>query len=259
MGIVTNDVKVGTGNLPKSFSPGNHIAKINNISLRWPEYLKKKNEKAYEVVLDLETKPIGDSFEGWLLDEKNEKGPRFLGQTGRIKTRKWPYKDGSWTGGGKTVTFDMTDDILKVIQLIELECGTDFLVKTSGKYDTIEEIVEAFDKAQPFKDIYMKWCVGGEEDMQDNGHPKYYMFLPKFERGYKLFSKEDDVAHVLTFDKVLHVEVKGDAATPVNSFPASTPAEAGGANDLWDKSKDDEDPFAVDPNAEEDPFAVDGE
>lgn len=220
--------------------------------------MKKKGEKAYEVVLDLETKPIGESFEGWLIDAKNEKGPRYLGQTGRIKTRKWPYKDGSWTGQGKTVKFDMVDDILKVIQLLEQECGTDFLVQTSGKYNTIEEIVEAFNAAKPFDGIFLKWCIGGEEETQESGHPKYFLALPKFEKGFKLFANESDAAHVLPFDKALHVEVKGGAA-PVNSFPATggtPPAAAGGANDLWDKSADDEDPFAVDPNAEDDPFAV---
>ena len=232
MGIKTDDVKVGTGNLPKSFSPGNRIAKINNVTLRWPSYLKAKGEKAYEVVIDLETKPEGESFEGWLIDAKNEKGPRYLGQTGRIKSRKWPYKDGSWTGGGKTIKFDMVDDILKVIKLIELECGTNFLGETSGKYNT------------------------REEEMQDNGHPKYFMYLPKFS-GTKLFAKESEADTVLTYDKALHVEVKG-GAKPVNSFAAPTDvtANAGGANDLWDSSDKDEDPFAVDPNADEDPFAV---
>ena len=255
MGIVTNDVKVGTGNLPKSFTPGNHICKINNISLRWPEYLKKKGEKAYEVVLDLETAPIGDSFEGWLIDSKNESGPRYLGQTGRIKTRKWPYKDGSWTGSGKTVKFDMVDDILKVIQLIEQECGTTFLVDTSGKFNTIEEIVEAFDKAQPFKDILLSWCIGGEEEVQENGHPKYYLALPKYTKGFKLFSKVGDTS-LLVFDKALHVEVKG-GAKPVNSFPASGGiATAGGADDLWDKTSGDDDPFATDSSDDDDPFGV---
>tara|TARA_R110000772_G_scaffold17332_6_gene48377 strand:+ start:1463 stop:2230 length:768 start_codon:yes stop_codon:yes gene_type:complete len=253
MGIVTNDVKVGTGNLPKSFTPGNHVCCINNISLRWPEYLKRKNEKAYEIVLDLETKPIGESFEGWLVDAKDEKGPRYKGQTGRIKTRKWPYKDGSWSGGGKEVTFSMIDDILKFIKQVEVECGSDFLMRTSDKYDTIEEIVEAFNKDKPFKDIFLSWCIGGEQDTNDEGHPKYFLSLPKYERGYKLFSNEKESEHVLPFDKALHVEIKGGAA-PVNSFPASTP-NAGGADDLWDKSSKDDDPFAVDPNVE-DPFDV---
>ena len=72
MGIKTDDVKVGAGNLPKSFSPGNHTCKINSISLRWPEYMKKKNEKGYEVLLDIETKPIGEGFEGWLIDSMND-------------------------------------------------------------------------------------------------------------------------------------------------------------------------------------------
>ena len=260
MGLVTNEVKVGTGNLPKSFSPGNHICKINNISLRWPEYLKKKGEKAYEVILDLETEPKGDSFEGWLIDSKNESGPRFAGQTGRIKSRKWPYKDGSWTGQGKTVKFDMVDDILKVIKLIENECKSTFLMDTSGKYDTIEEVVEAFDKAKPFENIYIKWCVGGEEDMQENGHPKYYMYLPKFEKGYKLFSNNDNPEHVLVYNKALHVDVKGGAAA-VSGFSGNTPppiaGNAGGADDLWDKSDTDDDPFVVDPNADDDdPFKV---
>jgi hypothetical protein len=254
MGIVTNDVKVGAGNLPKSFSPGNHTAKINSISLRWPEYLKKKGEKAYEVVLDLETRPIGDSFEGWLVDKEQKDGPRVLGQTARVKTRKWPYKDGSWTGNGKTIKFDMVLDILKVIQLLEEEAGSTFLKDTSDKFDTIEEIVEAFNKAQPFKDIYFKWCVGGEEEVSEEGFSKYYMFLPKFEKGYKLFANENNAQHILPYDKALHVESKGGAkpATPVNSFPAG--AGAGGAGALWDAAGKDEDIFTIGDDGEDDVF-----
>jgi len=259
MGINTSDIKVGGGSLPKSFTPGNHVCKINNISLRWPKYLQNKGEKAYEVVLDLETKPITEEFEGWLIDSEKENGPRYLGQTGRIKSRKWPYKDGSWTKDGKTVKFDMALDILKVIKSIENECNSQFLMETSGKYDTVEEIVEAFNNAKPFKDVYMNWCIGGEQEIQDNGHPKYYMFLPKYQRGKSLFANEEKADQVLVFDKALHVEGK-PSAQPVAGFSANeNEAKAGGADALWDNSADDkEDPFAVDnsSNDEEDPFAV---
>ena len=253
MGIVTNNVKTGGGNLPKSFNPGNHVAKINGIFIRQPEYLKKKGEKGYEIIMDLETKPVGGEFEGWLIDEKDESKGRFLGQTGRVKTRKWPYKDGSWTGNGRTVTFNMVDDILEVIQTLENELGTDFLVRTSGQFDTIEEIVEGFNKDGCYKDKYLKWCIGGEGELKDNGHYKYYMFLPKIKRTEgQLFAAEDKAENVVVFDEALHVE-KEEAPAQVESFGNNS--DGGGANALYEETSEEEDPFAVDADME-DPFDV---
>jgi|TARA_R110000868_G_scaffold5681_2_gene33573 hypothetical protein len=247
MGIETSNVKVGgTGNLPKSFSPGNHVCKINNIALRKPGYLKA-GESAYEVVLDLETKPIGENFDGWFYDQKDESKGKFLGQTGRIKTRKWPYKDGAW----KDIKFNMVDDILKVIKQICVEIGSDFLERTSGKYDTIEKVVEEFNNSGDFKDVFLKWCIGGDEEIKPDGFPQYFMYLPKYVKGNKLFANESDADTVLIFDKIRDVETKGKTA-PIASFAAAP------EDDTPVFSTDGEDdPFAVD-GSDDDPFAVEG-
>ena len=57
----------------------------------------------------------------------------------------------------------------------------------------------------------------------------------------------------MTYDKVLHLIVKGEAAKTVSNFAA------GSADKTWDETNDDDDddPFAVSSNAsDDDPFAA---
>ena len=246
-GIKTDDVKVGSGKLPKSFSPGNHVAKILNIEIRIPAFVKQKNLPVqYEIIMDMETEPVGGSFEGWQLDKDDESKGMYLGQTGRVKSREWPYKDGKGKSKktGKDYEFSLVKDILVFIKMIEEECGSDFLGETSGKFDTVEEIVNAFNEAKPFKDIFLKWCIGGQMEMKDDGHPKYYMFLPAFKKGFKIFAKVEDADSVAIYDKQVDLTSKDGPAT-VAAFTADAGgAEAeGGEVPNWDQIEEGDNPF----------------
>jgi hypothetical protein len=48
-----------------------------------------------------------------------------------------------------------------------------------GKFGTIEEFVQNFNDNAPFKDLYLKWCIGGKEYMGKTGYLNYDMCLPK--------------------------------------------------------------------------------
>lgn len=257
MAIKTDDVKVGGGNLPKSFGPGNHTAKINSIELRVPGYVKKTDPIQYELVLDLETSPLGGTFEGWQLDKEDPSKGNFLGQTGRIKTRKWAYKDGTWKNPktGKTVEFSYLDDILEFIQRIEDACGTKFLKETSGKFNTIEEIVAAFNKTKPFKGIFLRWCIGGEVEMKDDGHPQYFMFLPDPLKGFKLFTSEADKDSLAPYNADRDLSSK-DAPKTVGTFTADAQGKEDEDGDTppWAEATNDDDPFSTSDDDDEDPF-----
>jgi hypothetical protein len=200
-GISTKSVKVGGGNLPKSINPGNVEAKITNIFLQRPGYAKP-NEKAYYVCIDLETPPIGNGFVGFNIDKDDESKGTHLGQTGRIKTSKFDYRDSKNKAGKQ---FSMIDEIIKVLKAIEIEAGTTWLDDMDGKFNTIEDLVEAFAKAAPYKEVYLHWCIGADAELKEDGHYKYYMHLAKYERGFMQFANEAKKEKVIKFDEVIHV------------------------------------------------------
>jgi len=248
--IGTKAVKVGGGALPKTFMPGNHTCKINNIRLDRPAFAKD-GEDMYYLVLDLETESLGESFEGFFIDKDDESKGRYLGQTGRIKTSQWPYKDSEWQGK----TWSMVDEIIKFLKSICITMDSDWMDKADGKFDTIEQMVEAFNKQAPFKDTFFSWCIGGQQVPGDDGYPKYFMHLPKFSRGSKLFTSVDDDADLLEYDKALHLQVKGEAPVTVKNF--GTDDEDGDGPLFEGADEDDEDPFAAIEGDDEDPFAAD--
>tara|TARA_R110001592_G_scaffold148167_6_gene372906 strand:- start:608 stop:1357 length:750 start_codon:yes stop_codon:yes gene_type:complete len=245
--IGTKDVKVGGGSTPKTFIPGNHTCKINGVRLDRPPFAKS-GEEMYSIIMDLETEPLGGTYEGFFIDKDDESKGRHLGQTGRVKSSQWPHKNSEWNGK----KFTMVDEIIKFIKSICEEINSDWADKADGKYDTIEDMVKAFNDEAPFKDVFLDWCVGGQQTTNDEGYPQYYMHIPKWKRGEKQFALSGD-AQLMTYDKVLHLIVKGEAAKTVSNFAA------GSADKTWDETNDDDDddPFAVSSNAsDDDPFAA---
>lgn len=250
--IGTKEVKVGGGSLPKTFIPGNHTCKINTMRLDRPAFAKN-GEEMYYIVMDLETKPLGGAYEGFFIDKDDESKGRYLGQTGRLKTSQWPYKDSEYNGK----KWDMVDEIIKFLKSVCIEMGSDWMDKADGKYDTIEEMVKAFNNDAPFKDIYFAWCIGGQQIQGDDGYPKYYMHLPKFSRGTKLFTLENDEADLLEYDKAIHLNIKGGTPVTVNTFGTDEDEDD---NPLFAApgADEDEDPFApTEADGDEDPFAAD--
>jgi hypothetical protein len=112
-------------------------------------------------------------------------------------------------------------------------------------------MVTAFNEDAPFKDMFLDWCIGGQQTTNSEGYPQYYMHLPKWKRGEKQFTMSGE-SGLMTYDKVLHLIVKGEAAKTVTAF--ATPS----AGSDWDTaSGDGDDPFAVATEADDvDPFAA---
>jgi hypothetical protein len=265
MGIKTDNVKSGTGGLPKSFGPGNQIAKINNISIRVPKFVLQGEPVQYEIVLDLETEPLGEAFEGWLIDKDNPSEGSFLGQTGRIKSKKWPYKDGTWKNPatGKVVTFDYTDDILKFIQQLEDACGTDFLKRTSGKFQTLEDLVDNFNTEKSFEGIFLRWCVAADVEMKADGHPEYHMYLPDYVKGFKVVTSLEDKNGIAVYNATRDLYKKG-APKSVAKFSASPQVKTAGQvaeddNDAPNWEEGAEEAFETIDETEEDLFPIEEE
>lgn len=216
MGISTNvNVSTGTNNR-KTFGPGNRIAKIVNVSLQKPAFAKE-GDKMYYLQIVLESEPVGGEFEGFLKDKNDPSKGRYKGRICTIKHSKYAFETKTITKNGKEYKFDLTQEILKFLTYITLECKSDFMSKIDGKYDTIEDIVKAFNKAKPFKDIMMNWCIAADEYYKEQ-YIEYRCYLPKFVKGYKLFkavTNETDM--VLPYNVEDHL-VKAEKPAELDDF-----------------------------------------
>ena len=173
----TKDVKTG-GGTPKTLQTGNIMATITGVSLDQPPYMVKEN--GYFLLLHLEGPDLGEGFEGFLVDKDNPKKGRYKGQVGRVKTNRWPYKDGETKSGIKV---DRDSDLLKAIKSL---CEGMDIVKwfddQDDKHDTIEELITALDKDKPFKDKPMNFCLCAREYQKANTYIGLDLFLPKFSK-----------------------------------------------------------------------------
>lgn len=208
--ISTQNISVNN-NLPKMIQPGNNIVKINDVKLFHADFMENNG---YRVVMECETKPI-DGFEGLLIDKDDPSKGNYLGQIGSIDTNKWYHKDGV-TKSGKKVSRDMCilSDIKKIC--IATHCETWF-TQADGKYETIEQFVEAFNIDKPFKDKWVAMCVAGREysKTRDGKEYKgYNLYLP-FDSGTKRAMVAEELkGAVIQYNEAEHLKT---ASTPVST------------------------------------------
>lgn len=177
--IGTKDVKAG-GGTPKTLQAGNVMATITEVSLDQPPYMVK--EDGYFLLLHLEGPDLTEQgFEGFMIDKDKPKLGKYKGQVGRVKTNRWPYKDGK-TKSGIAVSRD--GDILKALKSL---CMAMDIVKwfddQDEKHDTIQELVAAFNADAPWKDKVMNYCICAREYMKKNTYTGLDLFLPKYSKG----------------------------------------------------------------------------
>ena len=169
--LSTTDLGTGTG-MPKTITPGNHELKINGVHLEEFSFI----EGAYHLVIDVETAPI-DGFEGFMIDKDDASKGHYAGQIGRVKASQYAFADGETKSGIK-----VSRDRSIMIFLKNLSMSLDILPwfeAQNNKFGTIEEFVKNFNDNAPFKDLYLKWCIGGKEYMGKTGYLNYDMCLPK--------------------------------------------------------------------------------
>lgn len=232
--LSTKNVKKSSGEsfIPKLLEPGNFEAKINSIKLEQPDWLKKDN--AYHIILDIEGRKPSEDFEGFLIDFNDPSKGKHVGQIGKVKATKWPYKDfhKEATDGKDAINIDRNDEILKfLLNVVEAigPAAEKWWDSVNDKYDTIEDFVKAFNKAGFFNDVFLNWCVGGRQYTKQNGYKAWDLFLPKFSReGIPFESLNVVKKRILTFDESKHTEIS--EPKPVEEFgeaAEATEAEAG--------------------------------
>lgn len=199
----TKDVKTGGGGTPKTLQPGNTTAKILAVTLE--EFKFKPG--GYHLVLSMEGKDMGPSFEGFFIDKAKPELGRHKGQVGKVKASEWAFAD-STTKSGIAVSRDT--EIMKFIKTL---CASmdivDWMDSQNDKHPTIESLVQAFNKDKPFQGKFLRFCLGGKEYMNKEGYPNYELFLPKFSKtGVPFESEKIVVSKLLKFNEAEHIKKK---------------------------------------------------
>ena len=205
------DKKMGASMTPKVIQPGIVIARVLDITLDVPPY----DASASNMLLQLETQPIGDGFEGMPISKDSPELGNYQGQVARVQTQQYSYSDYTNKDGNTTLKEDM---IFKWIWNFAKEIGVaDTLKEKDIQGATIEEYLQ---NAKPYlvsKDRWFHFCIAGSEYENKSGYTQYRLFLPKNEggkKGFQLYVEGQTPSKLITFSEAQHIKRK----KPVDSF-----------------------------------------
>ena len=196
--LSTKDMSAGSGKARPVIGVGNQTFKINKITFDQTPY----DKEAYNVILHVESKPVGGDFEGFLVDPNNPNGPRYQGQVGRIRISPYPFKD-TTLPSGREISRD-TEVLKTMINLSEVLGKRDEL--DSIEANSIEEFMASADKVLS-GDTYINACVGGREWENKEGYINYDLFLPRNSKdGVAMESIDTENSRLYKFSKEEHVK-----------------------------------------------------
>jgi hypothetical protein len=183
---------------PKTISPGNHLLKINSIELEDFKFI----DNAKHLMLHVETEPI-EGFTGFMIDKDNDSKGHYAGQIGRVKASQYAYADGETKSG---IKIQRDRSILMFLQgLSKAFEFYDWFINEDGKHATIEKFVDALNKAKPFEDKYIDFCIAGKEYEGKTGYINFDMWLPKAEGKKYAFGAEKDGV-VIVYNEAKHLK-----------------------------------------------------
>ena len=209
MALSTEDLGGGTGSsLPKTISPGNHILKINSVTLDEFKFI----DDAYHLMLHVETEPL-ENFEGFLIDRDNPELGNYKGQIGRVKASQYAFADGETKSG---IKIHRDRSILIFLQNLCKSMGiNEWMSNQHNQHETIEDFVKAFNDTAPYKDKYLEFCVAGKEYVGKTGYTNYDMWLPKAQNGRYAFGDVDN-GKVILYNEEQHLKKLENK--PIESF-----------------------------------------
>ena len=212
--LSTKDMSAGSGKARPVIGVGNQKVKINSITFDQTPY----DKDAYNVVLHVESEPVGGDFEGFLVDPADANGPRYKGQVGRIRLSPYPFKDATLPSG-REVQRD-TEVLKSMIYLSEVLGKREDLDMIEA--DTIEEFMKSADSVLS-GDTFINACVGGREWENKEGYINYDLFLPRNSKnGVSLEALDVENSRLYKFSKEDHVRELKKTQTTSSFEPASS-------------------------------------
>lgn len=198
--INTKDVKTGGGFVPKTLEPGNHTVTINNLEYKAPVYKKD----ALELVFQFEGPDMGEGFDGFWIDKNDQSLGKYKGQVARVKVSRYAFSDGTTPSG---VQISRDNEILKFLKnlCIELD-ATEWFESQDGKHETIESLLDQFNKDKVYAGKKLDICISGKEYTNQQGYKAYDLFLPKYSKSGVPFEKSGkQPSKVAIFNKSEHI------------------------------------------------------
>ena len=203
----------GTPGTPKVIQPGNVVARILDIKLEVPPY----DSSAYNLILHIESEPIGDDFEGLPINKDMPELGNHTGQVARVQSQQYSYTDYTNKEGRLTTKEDM---IFRWLWNFAKEIGVaDILKEKDIQGSTIQEYVDNVKAYMVSKDRWIHFCVAGSEYENKNGYIQHRLFLPKPEKGlqaYELVRVGVEPKRLIKFDESQHIKKK--KSETVDSF-----------------------------------------
>lgn len=177
MGIPTKNIKTDEGQttgLKPILGPGNHTISILSIEL-----FKDKNSEKWgdKLRLKVTTPPI-EGFKGVAIDKTKPELGNHTGQIGFLNYSKWGFKDDIIPTG---IEIFKQDELLKAIKNICDELKLTWLDEADEKYNTMEELIVAFNTEAPFRGINFHACIYGKAFLNGT-YLNYDLYLPRFDR-----------------------------------------------------------------------------
>ena len=207
------DKKVGGSGTPKVIQPGTVCARVLDINLEVPPY----DSSAYNLVLTLETTPVGAGFEGLAINKEVPEMGNYEGQIARVQTQQYSYTDYTNKEGRTTLKEDM---IFKWVWTFAKEIGVSGdLITNNVEGSNIQEYVESAKKYLIGNERWIHWCIGGSEYENKAGYTQYRLFIAKPEKnkiGYQLDVPGEKPTKLIEYNEAVHIKKKKPEA--VTSF-----------------------------------------
>lgn len=208
---------------PKNLLPGNVKAAVRGIKLEKQTYITERDE--YALVITLETPPIGGNFVGFKKDYTNPNSETYAGQSGRVKSSPFNLYTGVSPNGYEQ---DLQKDVLGFLRdLCEQTGSLEWFHGIHGKYETLAMIIEAINKDQPYKDVYLHWCLGAREYKNKAGYPAYDLSVVRSTVGKRGFSADEN--KVVKYDPAIHLRKQKPKELP-NGFDAKPEVKSEGVH-----------------------------
>ena len=218
----TKDMSAGSGRTKPVLDPGNHVVKINSITLDQTPY----DADSYNIHLHVETAPIGGDFEGFFKDYNDQSKGRYDGQIGRVRISPFPFKD-TTLPSGREISRDQ--EILKhmitLAETLDMRDGLD-----SIEAQTIEEFMTECDRLMGGSKL-INMCIGGREWENKEGYINNDLYLPRISKdGIAMEALDKENSRLLKFDRAVHVKALAKKETSNDETPFK--ADSGSGSDF---------------------------
>ena len=217
--LSTKDMSAGSGKVKPVIDAGNQELKINSIVLNTPPY----DQSAYDLQINVESKPVTGEFEGFLLDMNNPSGSRYQGQVGRVSFQRYAFAD-TTLPSGREINRDA--EIMKALIFMSEQQGKRAELDAI-QAQTIEQFVQSANTILS-GDTYYNFCIAGREWENKEGYTNLQLFLPKrTSNGVTIERLDVDNSNLIEFNRSEHVVVLKNKSTNTTSTTSSFEPVAG--------------------------------